>query len=838
MDLFNLMAKLSLDSAGFESGVTNADKSGKNLAGKLEKSFNKIQKVAKVVFTGYLTKTVTSTMKRVVMETANFGDVIDKQSQVLGLSRKAYQEWDYILGQNGASIDDMSVSMRTMNSLLLSAGEDGQEAKDALSKLGVSMNMISSMPVEDQFNYIVQAFQKLPQGANKSALAVKLFGRNGLNLLPLLNQSAESMGELRQQAEDYGLIISDDAVDASVKFGDSLDLLKRTWRAFKFALGAKPLDFLTKTVDRLTGYMGRLRKSFDAGGFKAAWAEFKTIFSEELKTSATSFSELIGLTDENGNVLDKWSAISKELVGKLLSEVPIGGMLTKLLTFTARNAALIVSDVIAVITDPKVIAGLVDAAKQIVDAAVALLSDPATWDAVKSVLESIVNGLLNLWTTNPTVAAVMSFLAVGKVKKTVGGALNAFGFGASGAGSANAGSTAGAGGKFVGFGKNLLQAGLAYLTVDSAAGAIQEKLSSSGIAGLFKKGIEGVRSWKTVDEISKDLTDYVKEDAEAREAFQDVTETIVTPTKKNGTVVPGFKSLPDKILDFAEDLLGIDKKSETKGEVLKGLLGNASEAIKEYAADVEIDEDEAIKDIFSDYYDELAEQTARDIRKAEALDRNYYDILDKPEYSAEMDETGWRNYTNYQIAKQIAESLHAGGGIDPDMLPWANLNMDLVNRLWKNMFPEDFAADAEESATSFADSLLSASQNASDALSTLDGAAQSAAAALSSILSGEDGSHAKGLWSVPYDNYLARLHRGERVLTASQARQGGGDMNTQSLAAAVKQAVSELVGSLKIEYNGKEFAKVVADTSTKRVHRGIDFANAQNSFSHGAAIKR
>ena len=63
-------------------------------------------------------------------------------------------------------------------------------------------------------------------------------------------------------------------------------------------------------------------------------------------------------------------------------------------------------------------------------------------------------------------------------------------------------------------------------------------------------------------------------------------------------------------------------------------------------------------------------------------------------------------------------------------------------------------------------------------------------------------------------------------------------MNTQSLAAAVKQAVSELVGSLKIEYNGKEFAKVVAATSTKRVHHDIDFANAQNSFSHGAAIKR
>ena len=32
----------------------------------------------------------------------------------------------------------------------------------------------------------------------------------------------------------------------------------------------------------------------------------------------------------------------------------------------------------------------------------------------------------------------------------------------------------------------------------------------------------------------------------------------------------------------------------------------------------------------------------------------------------------------------------------------------------------------------------------------------------------EDGDHANGLWSVPYDGYLARLHKGERVMTARE----------------------------------------------------------------------
>jgi len=37
-----------------------------------------------------------------------------------------------------------------------------------------------------------------------------------------------------------------------------------------------------------------------------------------------------------------------------------------------------------------------------------------------------------------------------------------------------------------------------------------------------------------------------------------------------------------------------------------------------------------------------------------------------------------------------------------------------------------------------------------------------------------NGSHAAGLQSVPYDGYIAQLHKGERVLTRLEAEQGAG----------------------------------------------------------------
>ena len=56
-----------------------------------------------------------------------------------------------------------------------------------------------------------------------------------------------------------------------------------------------------------------------------------------------------------------------------------------------------------------------------------------------------------------------------------------------------------------------------------------------------------------------------------------------------------------------------------------------------------------------------------------------------------------------------------------------------------------------------------------------------------------DDQHAKGSWSIPYDDYLARLHRGEMVLTASQARRyrdgEGSSFDMEALVSSIVSAI-------------------------------------------------
>ena len=82
---------------------------------------------------------------------------------------------------------------------------------------------------------------------------------------------------------------------------------------------------------------------------------------------------------------------------------------------------------------------------------------------------------------------------------------------------------------------------------------------------------------------------------------------------------------------------------------------------------------------------------------------------------------------------------------------------------------------------------------------------------------------AKGDWDVPYDNYPSLLHRGEMVLTASQARryregEAGGTVDTAALASAVGGAVKKAAKEIAVNIDGRK----AGDMTTERVKENIN----------------
>lgn len=160
-------------------------------------------------------------------------DRIDKMSQRLGMSRQAFQEWDFIMSQNGVSIDSMQNGMKTLSTRMAEAGEGAGKGATLFEQLGVSVTNSSGefRNQEEVFKDSIIALQGMDDGIEKAALAQQLFGKSGQELLPMLNGSKGSIEELTAKAHELGLVLGDDAVDAGVLFTDTMDQLKRMGQA-------------------------------------------------------------------------------------------------------------------------------------------------------------------------------------------------------------------------------------------------------------------------------------------------------------------------------------------------------------------------------------------------------------------------------------------------------------------------------------------------------------------------------------------------------------------------------------------------------------------------------
>lgn len=199
-----------------------------------------------------VTAAAVGTVAAVVKATGDFaeyGDEIDKNSQKLGMSAEAYQEWDFIMQHAGSDIDKMGTSMKK-----LAEAVENPTAKstEAFEKLGISLEDAQKMSQEDLFKATITALQGMESGTERTALANDLLGKSAMDLGALLNTSAEETEEMRQRLHDLGGVLSDDAVKSAAGFQDSLLDVQTAIKGVKNNIASQFVPSMTKMFNATT----------------------------------------------------------------------------------------------------------------------------------------------------------------------------------------------------------------------------------------------------------------------------------------------------------------------------------------------------------------------------------------------------------------------------------------------------------------------------------------------------------------------------------------------------------------------------------------------------------
>ncbi|MFM1542287.1 hypothetical protein ABGF49_07710 [Helcococcus ovis] len=253
MELFKLFGSIMVDNKKANDSISKTD----GLVGKLSKALGGgIKTVAK--WGAGLVAAATAggaALLGVANKSAETADRIDKMSLKLGLSRQGFQEWDHIMSQSGMNIDSLQGGMKKLTGSIDDAINGSKSATKAFNRIGVSIDDLKGKSPEQIFELTVKKLQKMPDGAEKAALANDLLGKSASEMAPILAMSAEETEKLRKEAHDLGLVMGDDAVDAGMKFGDTMANLKDSFGMVVTNIGTMVMPIMQKFADCIISNM-------------------------------------------------------------------------------------------------------------------------------------------------------------------------------------------------------------------------------------------------------------------------------------------------------------------------------------------------------------------------------------------------------------------------------------------------------------------------------------------------------------------------------------------------------------------------------------------------------
>ncbi len=188
-----------------------------------------------------------------VMPVARVGDEFFKLSQKTGVSVEALTALDYAAKLSDVSTEGLTKAMQKLSIAMFDTQVNGEEGSAALKALGVSATDVHGQirPTEQMLLDLADKFAVMPDGADKAALAVKLFGKEGLAIIPFLNQGREGITALMEEAQRLGLVMSEDVARASEVFNDNLTRLSAIFEGVQRQIGAVVIPVLADFTEQV-----------------------------------------------------------------------------------------------------------------------------------------------------------------------------------------------------------------------------------------------------------------------------------------------------------------------------------------------------------------------------------------------------------------------------------------------------------------------------------------------------------------------------------------------------------------------------------------------------------
>tara|TARA_R110000823_G_scaffold203614_2_gene334681 strand:- start:231 stop:2255 length:2025 start_codon:yes stop_codon:yes gene_type:complete len=155
------------------------------------------------------------------------GDRLQKVSLQLGISVEQLEIYQFAASQSGVNTEALNKSLQKFSINIGEAGTGAKTQVEAFEGLGISIHDTNGNLKDSPalFAEVATAISNLQSPTEKIRLATDLFGKSGVELVPLLNAGEQGIKNFEKTLRDAGGIIGGEAADAMAVFNDKIDIL-------------------------------------------------------------------------------------------------------------------------------------------------------------------------------------------------------------------------------------------------------------------------------------------------------------------------------------------------------------------------------------------------------------------------------------------------------------------------------------------------------------------------------------------------------------------------------------------------------------------------------------
>ena len=180
-------------------------------------------------------------------------DAAIKTARSVGVTVEELTALRYAAELGGVSSAELTAGLSKLNRTIDEAANGGATQAEAFDRLGVSV-LDAAGNVKDSGTVLAEMadrFQVMPDGVQKSALAMELFSRSGAKLVSMLNGGSDGLVALRKEAEALGRVISTETAIQAELFDDNLSRLGSTAAGAGNKISSEMLPTLLDLTDLL-----------------------------------------------------------------------------------------------------------------------------------------------------------------------------------------------------------------------------------------------------------------------------------------------------------------------------------------------------------------------------------------------------------------------------------------------------------------------------------------------------------------------------------------------------------------------------------------------------------